>query len=166
MEPDPYGIPEGMFGPLDPELPALIGRIAMLSALLETRVDSLASSLSRALQSETAGRNPTDNIGACRKTLAAIEADPARAAFAARTAKLLDEIESALKARNAVIHRVWPKAGLAGWAGWKPIRKKKGDRDDREWTDWKSFSRAELVADVSRLVRLISEMGDVLAETG
>ncbi len=44
---DPYAVPSRIFGSIDPELPAMIGRIVMLSALLEHQVAVLASSVAR-----------------------------------------------------------------------------------------------------------------------
>ena len=166
MESDPYGIPESIFGTLDPELPALIGRIVILSALIESKVDSLASSLSREFQDVTAGRPFAVNLNACRTSLEQLAKDPTREKYIDTTATTLTEVAVALRARHEVAHRVWPHAGSAGWGGWKPTPKARREAESERWTDWRNFTRDELLGDVVRLVRLVDEIGDALAGAG
>lgn len=159
MDEDQYGIPLSVFGPIDPELPALIGRIVMLSALAETKVDALASSLSRAPQSSTAGRNFGTNLGTCRTALAKLEGP--RKPFARSTLVLLNEVDEAMQARHAVVHRVWPRAA-GQWGGWKPIPPGKRDPGAVEWSEWQDLDRERLVADVRLWVALLKRLDDAL----
>lgn len=161
---DAYGVPENLFGPLDPNLPALLGRIVMLAALAESKVDALASSLSMQLQSSTAGRPFIDNLRTCKKHLSDVN-DPTRKELATTTLTLLDDVEIAMRMRNTLVHRVWPIAGENRWGGWKAIPQSRRDPAAVEWTDWKDFTHEELEVEVARWVALLEALGHALASS-
>jgi hypothetical protein len=152
MEPDPYGIPYNVLGPLDPELPALIGRIVTLAALLEARVSSLRSGLAQEPEAEFAGLQIGANLPECRKKAVAL--DGRLGDLGPSLGQLLDRIENASSLRNELVHRVWAKTGLVEWAGWKPLPARQ--RDSPAWTDWRPFSRDQLAGLVDELLALIT----------
>jgi|GEM_PF-3083614 len=171
MEPDPYGIPERFFGPLSPELPALIGRVVMLSTLLETKVWAFACSIANEPQSEYAATNVSENITLSKKRLEHYQMNVKERTFALKADELLDDINTALSARNEIIHRVWPKSGLDEWAGWKHIRKNNRVSLDEisgevKWTNWSSYSRHDLIALISKMIQLIDHATELVAEVG
>jgi hypothetical protein len=157
MEPDPYGIPYNVLGPLDPELPALIGRIVMLAALLEARVSSLRSGLAQRPEAEFAGLQIGANLSECRKQAVALEERLGE--LGPLLGQLLDRLEDASRLRNELVHRVWAKAGLMEWAGWKPLPARQ--RESQAWTDWRPFSRDQLAGLVDELLALITATTDM-----
>jgi hypothetical protein len=157
MEADPYGIPYNVLGPLDPELPALIGRVVMLAALLEARVSSLRSGLAQQPEADFAGLQVGTNLTACRKRAVAL--DGRLGELGPSLSELLDRLEDANTLRNELVHRVWAQAGLREWAGWKPLPARK--RDSPAWTDWRPFSRDQLAGLVDELLALITATTDM-----
>lgn len=164
MEPDLYGIPEGFFGPLSSELPALIGRIVMLSALLETKIWYLASSVSDETQERYSRERVSENIKLTRKRLLLYQDDEKEKKFSQSAAKLLTGAEKVLDLRNAIVHGVWPESGVGTWMLWKPQLKKRGENMD--WIMKKEFSRDDLRDAVTSIIQLVHFAEVVIAEAG
>ncbi|KHL04294.1 helix-turn-helix transcriptional regulator, partial [Sinomonas humi] len=70
---DPYWIPEEIFGYIESDLPEAIGRVVMLSALVEARIGQLLGSLTSRPFEKISGRDATANSKDCRAVLAAYD---------------------------------------------------------------------------------------------
>lgn len=158
-------VPESFFGHLSPELPAAIGRIVMLSALLESKLAALASSVENKEQAFYASNDPSENIRICERRLPLYIGSDDESRFAQSGLSLVDETKSVLSARNAIVHRVWPRAGQAGWGGWKPLRRKERG-NSVAWTEWADYSPGDLSALIEALVDVIRRYADLIATAG
>ena len=164
MQNDEYGIPEGFFGPVAPELPALIGRVVMLSALLETKIWHLASSIGEGTQEKYARKRPIQNLRFAQRRILLYQENVTEVHFSQSVRSLLTEAEEILELRNGVVHGVWPVSGAEEWAFWKP---RSGRRDDNEdWIETKEYSKVELGELVRRLVQLVRVAEAVIAAAG
>jgi hypothetical protein len=164
MDADPYGIPENFFGPLDPELPALIGRVTMLATLLELKLAHLASSIDNGMQHTYISATASDNLRLCRQRLKLYNGSDMEVDFANRTQALLPRIRRAVTDRNDVVHRIWPHASPGQWAGWKA--KRHLDSDNPEWTTWDEYTHEWFTDLAARLIKLIDETSDAIAYAG
>lgn len=153
--PDNFGVPDHVFGPLDPDLPALIGRIVMLGALLETKVAALRSALEGVPEATVASIALGTNLRESMSELHRFEG-VAPPAFLEDARALLSRVSSANQMRNSIVHRVWSHAGVAEWAGWKPTRA--DEVKPPEWTDWKRYTREGLMSFLAELVALEREV--------
>lgn len=169
-EPDPdvtlhEPVPEAFFGYVSPELPAAIGRIVMLSALLESKLAALASSVENKEQAFYASNDASENIRICERRLPLYIRTDDESRFAESALAVVDETRSVLGARNAIVHRVWPRAGQAGWGGWKPLRRKERGTSVT-WTEWTDYSPDDLSSLIEALVDVIERYADVVAAAG
>lgn len=162
---DAFGIPARYFGYLTPELPAAIGRIVMLSALLESRISALASSVENKEQAFYASNDPIENLRVCERRLPMYDRGTEERSFAASTMMLVAESRAIVSARNAIVHRVWPRAGQSGWGGWKPLRKKERG-GAAEWTEWTDYTSEGLGTLIHALIALIDRYSDAVAAAG
>ncbi|WP_349902132.1 hypothetical protein [Parafrigoribacterium humi] len=149
-----FVIPEGIFRYVPSRLPTLIGKVVMLAALLETKVEGLASSVDNATQDVYGGRGFVENSSTIRKRLQHYCRDAAEQEFSANVSILLDEVDAVLEDRNFIVHGVWPKSTDFAWWGWKPRRKtKSSSRPD--WIEGRTFSPDEFVEICQTLVALL-----------
>lgn len=119
MARDSYGIPDNMFGEMPDELPALIGRIIMVWAVMEQHLHGLACGM--ALVPDTSLYGSAEQMtGKCREHLDAL---PVRRRPA--VSSLLDEIDEAREKRNDVAHNLWPHPHPDRFWGWRLTRKGK-----------------------------------------
>jgi hypothetical protein len=158
-------VPESFFGYLSPELPAAIGRIVMLSALLESKVAALASSVENREQAFYASNEVSENIRICERGLPLYSRTNDESRFAISAMAVVDEARSVLSARNAIVHRVRPRAGLAGWGGWKPLRRKERGTSVT-WAEWTDDSPDDLSLLIGSLVDVIERYADIIATAG
>jgi len=102
-----YPLPENIFGSVDPALPEGIGKIAMLSALLENKVAAIASSLENKQQSHYFKATFQSNKEVCRERLPLFEREPNRSDDVAAIRSFISRVSGAMAERNDVLHRVW-----------------------------------------------------------
>lgn len=106
--PDKYGVPTNLLGRHPEAVYGMVGRVVMLSALLEDRQRTLLQVLT--------DKGPTGYAGApAGKILRQLRA-AAREASALTSAwgdflPILDRAEDAFDFRNAVVHNLWPAQG-------------------------------------------------------
>lgn len=166
IPPDPYGIPEGIFGAMSPELPALLGRIVMLAALLETKVEAVVSSIGTGTQDVYAGEPVRNNLQLAIKLLALYKSTEQERQFSHRGTTILEEIGVALEQRNALVHRVWSRSGMDEWGGWKPLRKKQRNPSSPSFTDWDDVTPADLTSLITTMVDLVEQISVFIGVTG
>lgn len=146
-----------VFGPVPEDLPALVGRVVMLGALLETKLEGLASQLGAQPPMNSAGRGPGQSIAYIKKVLPEYRLDLVSETWGSEghntvwsrtVVDLLVEVQVALVERNRLAHGIW--AGEP-WQLWKPSR----EREPSDPIEWAFFppERFDLVA--GQLVDLI-----------
>jgi hypothetical protein len=161
---DFYGIPPTIFGGIDPELPAMIGRIAMLGATLENKLSNLLDVLTGSPQDAHAYLGPSANIRELGRLLRAYGGTFSEDRFVERTGQLLSDSKPALTERNDVVHRLWPRAAIGNWGGWKPRRGR--PRVGESSTEWRDYTRDELLTQIAKLCELIGLAGEIIGESG
>jgi hypothetical protein len=161
---DKFGIPVSFFGPLDPELPELIGRVVMLSTLLELKLANFAGSIDNGTQHSYLAVNASTNMRVARARLRLYGDNDVELDFVKRARPLLTQVKRALDDRNEIVHRIWPEASATRWAGWKAKRHVK--TDETIWTDWADYSRIWFVELVTRLIALIDDLSELVAFAG
>lgn len=127
-EPDEFGVPSNMFGYVPEDFIRALGRIVMLSALVENLLAHLVARTGRLDSEETmtwaAGRLTAalDRIANVRKL------DP-------RVLEVKAEVRQLLDVRNALVHSMWPFHGGRAPRGWRypPGRKGDSELDSTEW---------------------------------
>ncbi len=149
-----FTIPEGIFGPVPPRLPTLIGKVVMLAALLEAKIEALTSSVHNATQDAHGGRGFAANSATIRERLSSYEANDVEHAFSASVRGLLAEIELALDDRNFIVHGVWPRSSDFAWWGWKPRRTKK-NQSRPDWIEGRTFTPEQFIGVCEKLVNLL-----------
>lgn len=162
-QPDAYGIPEGMFGQIDPELPALIGRVVMVAALHESKVAGLAANLGWEVPTVYDRATAQANIDHCIDRLGQYDSSDLAVAWATNAVGVVKDAERALRRRHSIVHRVWPHATGEQYGGWK--QKPEPDAKGRK-SQWKDFTREELIGDLNVLLSLIPRIRDVLPHAG
>lgn len=127
---DRWGVPNTMFGgPIPDEFAAAIARVALLSALVESKLHGLLS---------TVGADPQDTWAGLPAGAVLDELDRiTRAGMPARRSappELLHALHAEVAAaradartRNELLHAVWPLPRVDGGVGWKPLPPKQRD---------------------------------------
>jgi hypothetical protein len=124
---DRWGVPDSMFGPIDEDLAGLIGRIAMVSALLESETEMLAAKLLHSPQEEFAGIGFRDALDAITKQIKAVDSsrrdlpEPTRAT----AESLIERLTTTTRLRNEVIHGVWARPTVRNGYAWKHLPKRR-----------------------------------------
>lgn len=151
---DTCGIPDNMFGPVPEQFFGLLGRIVMVTSLLELRVLDLLTELEQIPQQVHAGRPGAELIKACRRRLG--DYDPA---FAEAAAAVLDRVRDALHRRNAVVHSIWPAPRAESAYGWRPLPKGQRQRAS-SWLPYQSLevSAAQLRELVAGCVAMVDDL--------
>jgi hypothetical protein len=109
-------MPPNMFGPVPEDFYSLVGRIALVAALLENRLHVLLCALASEPEEKRAGEPGTKLIRACRRHVDAWPTDRQSEARA-----VLDDAEAALLRRHEVVHSLWPFGGLDETKGWRLV---------------------------------------------
>lgn len=161
---DDYEIPERLFRFVPEALPRLIGKVVMLAALLETKIEALASQVDDHPQAFFGGRGPSANSKTIRERLSLYQRTPDEVAFSSRVESFLENANEELKLRNFIVHGVWPSTDRPGWWAWKPIRQKRGVTLLR-WIDDKTLVASDFVTLCEELNELI-ERADSLIPYG
>lgn len=116
--PDAFGVPGNMCGDVPEDFYAVVGRIVMVSAVLELKLLNLAQGLDRKNpQSAYAGKPAGRLITSTRKLLDT----PGMENFRDDGNALLSRVAAALEDRNAVVHNAWPNPTLKDASGWRPV---------------------------------------------
>ncbi|MDQ0030162.1 hypothetical protein [Arthrobacter bambusae] len=165
---DPYGIPDNMFRYELGEFPALVGRVVMVAAVVEMKLEHLVMSLSGQPQEAHAGKGAGSSVKLCRRLLRARRSSfpDESTVFAERVEPLLNDVESALYLRNDVVHSSWPVPGK----GWRNLPD--NQREARqlgatpEWTKWVTFDEARLGDLLLELCGLVDRLADAIALAG
>ena len=92
----------------------MIGRIAMLGAVVEEKILHLAWALARVPQTQYRGNQVSDLLKICRRHLDRVDAERT-----ARVQALLVDVEQAMRRRNDVVHSLWPAPKLGQLWGWR-----------------------------------------------
>ena len=153
---DSYGIPDNMFGVLPDELPAMIGRVVMLGAVVEEKILQLAWALARVPQTQCRGKQVSDLLKICRRHIDKIDAERTE-----RVQALLLDVEQAMRRRNDVVHSLWPAPKLGQLWGWRhaPQSALANGESVKEVTS----SETELRQLITTLVRLVDEITNAVA---
>lgn len=134
-------------GELDDAFFGRVGRIVVLTTLLEMRIEHLASALGNAPQDVYARMNATELIARCRETL------PEDRQLSERIERFLADVVEVRQYRHALVHSRWPSKNY----GWRPVqrRAKAGDVPDH----LVSFhtSPAEMQSQLETAIRLFNE---------
>ncbi len=157
---DSYGIPDNMFGVLPDELPATIGRIVMLGAVVEEKILQLAWALAQVPQTQYRGKQVSDLVKICRRHLDRLDTDRT-----ARVQALLVEAERAMRRRNDVVHSLWPAPKLGRLWGWRHAPRNALDNGVSVSVKEVTTSETELRELITTLVRLVEEINNAIAIT-
>ncbi len=149
VEADRWGVPAGMFGPVNEDFYGLVGRVALVATLLEDRLHVLFCSLARVPQDRMAGEPGTVLIKQCIQYL-----DRFSTCRHDEAAALFSDAEAALLKRHEVVHSLWPFSAQDPVQGWRSVPKTRRQQHDRS-VEWTSLRADELPDLVSTLVDLV-----------
>jgi hypothetical protein len=146
--PDRYGIPDNMFGSVPEDFYALVGRVALVSTMVEDRVLGLLWALDDQDQPTYAGLPASQLSEEVTKRLDALEP-----ALGLEIRRLLSRVSAALDRRHALVHSLWPNPQEHRAQGWRSRRlpKSLGGGSEIVWT---LTSVATLEDDLRELVHL------------
>lgn len=152
-QPDKFGIPSNYFGSVPETFYGIVGRVALLAALVELEMLRLLWFLDRSRAQEVyAGKPAGQLLKLCRARLRSC-GPPLHSLGSG----LLDEAESALAERNVVVHSLWPSPTVDKAFAWRPVIK--GNRDTvADFTSSRETSAAELRDLIRRLVQLVDDL--------
>ncbi|WP_284990860.1 MULTISPECIES: hypothetical protein [unclassified Arthrobacter] len=165
---DPYGIPDNMFGYDLGEFPALVGRVVMVAAVVELKLEFLVMSLSGESQEAHAGKSAKASIDLCIKLLKSRRVDfpDEPAAFADHVVTLLNDVEVALHQRNAVVHSRWPEPGR-GWRNLPKNQRVSGPAfGSPDWTKWIQIDEDHLQSLILLLCGLVDRLAQAIGMAG
>jgi hypothetical protein len=149
---DKYSIPDSIFGYVPEEFYALMGRVVMLGAFLESRLENLLVSMSRSPQDEHAGKHAGLLLKHCRLALAS---QPSEVKLLAT--EVLDRAEKALRKRNELVHSVWPSPTLDRASGWSSVPGALRQHPGHP-TRWAETSESDLHALIGQMVALAGDL--------
>ncbi len=148
---DRYGIPVSTFGDVPESFYGLVGRVALLAALLEDRLHVLFCALDGAAQERLAGVPGTKLIEECRNRLHGF-----REEHRADVEDFLDRAARALRSRHEVVHSLWPFSGRDDVRGHRDVPAK--GRAPAQLGRWTERTADELPTLVTELVDLYDEL--------
>jgi len=148
---DKYDIPDGVFGEVPDDFYGLVGRVALLAALLDDRLLSMVWALRNEPQPVQAGQPSAELLRLATSGLLRHD-DELRTAGE----QLLAQTKEALDARNAIVHSIWPNPSLTNARGWRPVIQRRRT-ETGEWTQWIELDEAKLRELILSMVRLISD---------
>ncbi|MBX3098592.1 MAG: hypothetical protein KF761_03350 [Salinibacterium sp.] len=138
-------------------LPALIGRVVMVGALTEGKASNAH-----------AGKPVNGNIELCRTYIRGLGGE--YEAFAVKTLELLDEVDAALKRRNAVVHSLWPDNSVEVARGWRNLppgqREEALPGSEAVWTSWVEMDRDRFDHLIVLFAQLVDRLADAIAMAG
>ncbi|MDM4762484.1 hypothetical protein QT381_05635 [Galbitalea sp. SE-J8] len=110
-------IPADLLGRIDPALPALLGRVAMTSALLEREIALLTAAIVGGKSQTRVRARVSANIRGIRRALDGARRQPAWAAHADAVESLLRRASALLVERDRMLRVVWTQPGGSSWGG-------------------------------------------------
>lgn len=122
---DDYGVPSNLMGVHHEDFFSLLGRIVVLSAVLENHVLVVYQSLVRAAQNEHTSLPVRNLLERCRKELHRLDGCPNDHQL---VETFLKEAEAMIERRNHYVHNLWPAQPGGRLFGWRPPRNK-GSQD-------------------------------------
>lgn len=149
---DQYGVPESMFGPVPEEFYGLVGRVVMLSTLVEDRILMLLWALDDEPQPTHAGK-PFWQL----RQLIEQHVDSLASDLRAEIANVVSRVAAAMDRRNGLVHSLWPNPTLEQAQGWRSKRVPKGTPGDSEIV-WTPTSARAMTDDIVELTALNDEI--------
>lgn len=148
-EPDDFGVPGNAFGYVPEDFIRALGRVVMLSALVENLFSHVIMTLAGVSEEKIAGQPMGQLIAEFDRI----------AGYRTPTTHLLEvkaEVESLLERRNELVHSLWPRHSPDGTRGWRPVtaRKREGD----EYIKWIEVSDVDLRQLIAGLVAVHTEL--------
>lgn len=147
-----------LFGHIDDDLPMLLGRVAMASALLEHDLAVLAMSVQDREQDIYDSQSASVNIAVCRRRFKYFT-EPWQKDATTTALRHIAAVRKQLDVRNDLLHRVWSRPSGSTWGGYKGRR---GNPDrrvvDRGW----NLAPAELDAALQSMLEVLLKGRDVL----
>lgn len=155
MTTDRFGIPDSIFGIHGDDFYGGIGRVAVLSALIEHQALGILQTMTSSLQSEHSRLPANQLIDKACKTLNSINDCESRTVLLS----YFNDIEAALRRRNDYIHSLWPAKPEGRLYGWRAGRRKNVP------TEWQyealETNMNELEELISTLVELVKRRNSV-----
>lgn len=150
---DRWGVPTNMFGPVGEDFYGLTGRIVLVSALLEQRLQDLYVAVARVPQGQMAGESGSSLIKALRRHLDGLPANRQEHASA-----VLSAAGAALARRHEVVHSLWPHTDAAPVRGWRGVRHRGGQDQPWVWTATHADQLPDVLTDLIQAVRQCTEL--------
>jgi hypothetical protein len=155
---DRFGVPENMFGPVPDDFYGLVGRIALVSTLLEDKVMTMLYSLDTKPHPTYAGLPASQVAPEIRKRLKR-RAEVLGEALVGEIDDAVTASATVLDQRHALIHSLWPNPTLDKAQGWRSKRVKGSEQGSE--IIWTETNKDKLQACLDELVR----MSDVVVAT-
>jgi hypothetical protein len=159
---------QSAFGYIPPWLPERIGVVAIVAALVESRLDDLLMGLSGELQDRYAGESLGSHLRETRHRLKAIQREFPE--FVEECTDLLDDIEQTLRQRNDVVHTIWSACSQDTAKGWRHIpfnqRVPPVPGSQSPWIKWTTMTKDEFHELVAVLDTLVDRLGHHVAKSG
>lgn len=150
---DRFGVPANTFGAVPDEFYGAVGRVVMLSALVENTFAFVVTTLDRKQEADYAGQP----IGQLQKTLDRIAKDRV---LSQRFVDARAEMIEVLEERNAIVHSLWPSPTMDAARGWRPVVERKRNPSG-EHIAWVEHTDATLTALIGRLLNVYSALRDL-----
>lgn len=149
------------FGAIDPELPLLLGQVAMLAALLEQDVASIAMSVDNGEQNEYLADLFGANVRVTKKRFPLYDATDFERHAVEVARAFIQGVQDLMNRRNDLLHRVWARPHGDTWGGHKGVRR----ADIQPGTlpiGWKDFDPAEIRGLVDGMIRMVERAREVV----
>lgn len=147
---DRWGVPASMCGIHDEDFYGLVGRIALIAALLEDRLHVLYCSLAQVPQETRSGESGSALVKLCQ---ARVERFPHEQQD--KAVEVLRAASAALSRRHEVVHSLWPGSAESEGRGWRPARRPPEGRAPVHWT---TLTAADLPTLVRELVQVVQDV--------
>lgn len=141
-----------MFGPVPEAFYGLVGRVVMLSTLVEDRTVMLLWALDDKPQPTHAGKPFRQLRELIEQRVGTVDAD-----LCAQITDVVARVGAAMDRRNGLVHSLWPNPTLDKAQGWRSKRVAKGSPGDSEIV-WTPTSARAMTDDVAELIALNDEI--------
>ena len=112
-QPDNFGVPGNMFGPITEEMFGAIGRVVAITSLVEMNAVDLITMIDHLSQTETAGKSISAVLNQRKQAK--------KPALPTDVVALLTEVTDALDERHAVAHGLWTVSLDGSTFLWRPV---------------------------------------------
>jgi hypothetical protein len=148
---DRFGVPDNMFGAVPDDFYGLVGRIALVSTLLEDKVMTMLGSLDTKPHPTYAGLPTSQVVPQIRKTLKH-HAEVLGEDLVVEIDEALTASTTALNERHALVHSLWPNPTMEKAQGWRSKRVKGSEHGSE--IIWTETSKEKLQTCLDELVRM------------